>query len=567
MEADKEKEFEKKFFKLFDLNPVSLWEEDISNLKALLDKKKKEVENLKLYLDSNPDFVEKCAKTIIIKNVNKVSLDLFGFKSKDDLASNISKNFNDVSYETFKNELCSIANNLTEFRSSTEFVKTDGTILPAIIQLVIIDDFKTCIVSITDISKQKEEEEKLRNQTEKYAELNKEYQFLTEELIIEREKAEENEIIQRSMVQNIPGMTYRSNPDWSVKVINNSKLVCGYETEDFLQGKLNWIDLILPEDKENVLDQSKILEKNQTSVIQEYRIIANDRSIRYIVDYKTSLFDDDNIFLGVDGIVLDTTEKKEIEQELINAKEKAEESDRLKSEFFDNMSHEVRTPLNGILGFSNFLKKPNVTDEQRVEYINIIQNSGHQLLQIIDDILEISKLGSNQTALLEEEVNVNDLLQELFSVFELKSIKNNIPLILKKGLPDTNSIIITDKTKLNRIVSNLLENAFKFTSDGYIEFGYKLEEGKLAIYVKDTGIGIRPEKQNIIFERFSQEEKELSQKVGGLGLGLSIAKEHAKLLGGSIRLNSEKGKGSTFYVTIPFKLPSLKSQRFVKSRT
>lgn len=249
----------------------------------------------------------------------------------------------------------------------------------------------------------------------------------------------------------------------------------------------------------------------------------------------------------------DVTPEIIAKQELIEAKRKAEESDNLKSEFINNMSHEIRTPMNGILGFANFLSNDSLDYETRKFYVSIIQNSGNQLLRIVDDILEISRLGTKQVEMFEDEVCLNKLLLGLFSIFDIKAKENKTPLYLNKGLPSYNSRILTDESKLNKILSNLLENALKFTKEGYIEFGYLLIDGEVQIYVKDTGIGICPDMQDMIFERFSQEEKEVSQKSGGLGLGLSIAKENAELLGGQILLKSEKGKGATFTLCLPYK--------------
>ena len=270
--------------------------------------------------------------------------------------------------------------------------------------------------------------------------------------------------------------------------------------------------------------------------------------------------------------------------ELTIAKEKAEESNRLKTEFLNNISHEVRTPMNGILGFSNQLKKPNISFEKQKNYVDIISSSTNQLLQIIDDIIEISSLETKQVTVSEKEVCINDLLVQLFSVFDIKAKENKIPLYLKKSLSDEASTIIIDASMFTKALGNLLDNAIRFTNEGFVEFGYRLISVKtktlksqrekketlgpqditivkkpveLQFFIKDTGIGIEPEKHKLIFERFSQENVDVARDFGGLGLGLSIAKENIKLLGGDISLKSEKGKGSTFFVTIPYKLVNI----------
>lgn len=250
----------------------------------------------------------------------------------------------------------------------------------------------------------------------------------------------------------------------------------------------------------------------------------------------------------------DITKEIKAKKELIKAKEKAEESSRLKSEFLHNMSHEIRTPMNGILGFSELLGNPNLPIEKQRFYIKIIQNSGKLLLRIIDDILEISRLGTKQVKVINEPVCLNNLLVELFSIFDTKAKENETPLYLKNSLSDKESIIKTDITKLHKIISNLLENAIKYTNKGFIEFGYYLENSNLKIYVKDTGIGILPTKLKIIFGRFTQaNDHPLNSNASGLGLGLSIAKENAKLLGGNLEVTSKVMKGSKFILTLPYK--------------
>ena len=248
----------------------------------------------------------------------------------------------------------------------------------------------------------------------------------------------------------------------------------------------------------------------------------------------------------------DITERKKQELKIIADKERAEENDQIKENFISNLSHEIRTPMNGILGFTKFLDDPNISDIKRKHYVTIIQNSGNQLMRTMDDLLEFSKLGTKQVTLNEKERCLNNLTLELFTIFDVKAKENKIPLYLRKGLSDIDSTVLIDDTKLNNVLGNLLENALKFTSKGFIEFGYNKVGSNLEFYVKDTGDGIKYSRQKSVFERFSKEEKDSSKNVGGLGLGLWIARENTELLGGKITLESKKDVGTTFFVTIPY---------------
>ncbi len=242
-----------------------------------------------------------------------------------------------------------------------------------------------------------------------------------------------------------------------------------------------------------------------------------------------------------------------INTELEEAKEKAEESDRLKSAFLANMSHEVRTPMNGIIGFSGLLLKPGIKEEKRNYFANIVIDSSKQLLRIVDDILDISRIETGQVKIINEKVVVNDLLMDLFAFYKLRIENQRVSIFPYKTLNDEESTIFTDKTKLYQVFNNLLNNAFKFTDEGFVKFGYELVKDKLQFYVKDTGIGIAPELHDKIFDRFRQAEIGLNRKFGGTGLGLAISKNFVQLLGGKIWIESEEGKGSTFYFTIPYK--------------
>jgi len=258
------------------------------------------------------------------------------------------------------------------------------------------------------------------------------------------------------------------------------------------------------------------------------------------------------------AVVRDFTERMKFEMEIVAAKEKAEEGDRLKTAFLHNLSHEIRTPLNAICGFADFLSEPSITESERKKYISIIQKSSTQLLSIITDILTISFLDTMQERVNNEKVCINEIIRELYTIFSSRASNLGLILHTKTPLEDEQSEIFTDRTKVTQILTNLLTNAFRFTPEGYIEFGYSLKENNLEFFVKDSGIGIKPEFHQRIFERFTQAEISISEKYGGTGLGLAISKSFTTMLGGKIWLESEPGKGSVFYFTIPIKLPSEK---------
>jgi PAS domain S-box-containing protein len=329
------------------------------------------------------------------------------------------------------------------------------------------------------------------------------------------------------------------NPAW--------ERILGWSTDELLSKP--WLDFVHPDDAKNTENIKSVIVDGKEIYKFENRYISKDGSTKWL-SWNSQPFPKENIMIGA---VRDITEAKRIEDELLQAKEQAENANRLKSEFLQNMSHEIRTPLNGIMGFSEILCNPSISDEKRNKYSKIIGNSGKQLLRVIDDILEISTLETKQSKLNETEFCLNQLLTELYAVFSLKSEVKDVPIYLEKPLHDKEIKIISDKTKLNKILSNLIENAIKFTPSGSIEIGYRIENALLKIYVRDTGIGVSAENQQKIFERFSQENKEIAGTYGGLGLGLSICKENAELLGGEITLESQKGNGSTFIVTIPYK--------------
>jgi CheY-like chemotaxis protein/nitrogen-specific signal transduction histidine kinase len=255
-------------------------------------------------------------------------------------------------------------------------------------------------------------------------------------------------------------------------------------------------------------------------------------------------------------IIHDVSETKLREKQLIQAKDDAERSDHLKSAFLANMSHEIRTPMNGILGFTGLLKEPMVTGEEQKEYIDIIEKSGLRMLNIINDIISISKIESGVNDILISSFNINKLIEDIFNTFKAEANQKNLKLSISLGLRADESIISSDKEKVYAILSNILKNAIKFTNSGSIEMGYIRDAGELRFFIRDTGIGVQQDRMEIIFERFRQGSELLIRNYEGAGLGLSISKGYVEMLGGRIwvenKRSTSESMGSIFYFTLPF---------------
>ena len=254
-------------------------------------------------------------------------------------------------------------------------------------------------------------------------------------------------------------------------------------------------------------------------------------------------------------------------EELIAAKEKAEESDMLKSAFLANMSHEIRTPMNAIVGFSNLLEDHNLTIEERNEFITLINSNSDSLLILIEDILDLSLIEANQVLIRNEVFVVNELLDNIYSSFAINNKKQELEIKLNNRLKNEHIKLNSDKYRTKQILSNLMNNAYKFTDKGFIELGLYLKENSLTFYVKDTGIGISEEDMSFIFERFRKLEQDKVSHYRGAGLGLAISKRLAELLGGELSAESKVGAGSVFYFCIPFSQVKTDSKSSFKAAT
>jgi len=374
------------------------------------------------------------------------------------------------------------------------------------------------------------------------------------ELIKAKERAEENEFfLKESQKASFIG-SYKTDfikGYWESSETLDQIFGIGKEYDRSVKG---WLEIVHPDERNALNDylHHNVIAKRE-NFATEYRIARiNDKQTRWVQGYGTTKFDSAGNILEMIGTIQDITERKIAELELKIAKDRAEESDRLKSAFLANMSHEIRTPMNGILGFANLLNEQTLTNRQQKEYLGIIQKSGTRMLNIINDIMNISKVESGQIEIHLSETNVNELIEYMYSFFKPEAKLKGLKLSTRTPLSDDEAILLTDREKLYAVLTNLIKNAIKFTWDGFIEFGYEMKEKSLEFFVKDTGIGISPDFKEIIFERFRQCSESYTRDYEGAGLGLSISKAYVEILGGGMRVESIQGQGSVFYFSVPY---------------
>ncbi|GET27119.1 ATP-binding protein [Prolixibacter sp. NT017] len=250
-------------------------------------------------------------------------------------------------------------------------------------------------------------------------------------------------------------------------------------------------------------------------------------------------------------IVKDIIDEKKAEKDILNAKQRAEQSERLKSVFLANISHEIRTPMNSIIGFAELLGNDELPDERRKWYSRIIAENAEMLLVIVNNVLDISRLETGQLKIIRQETDLNKVISDIYDLFALQADDKGIELTIKNLLPKDKAHIYTDEAKLKQILINITGNAIKFTQEGEISISSSVENSEVCFSIADTGIGIAPEDQKAIFERFRQVDDSTTRKYGGTGLGLTISLGLTELLGGSMKLESEHGKGSVFHIRIP----------------
>jgi PAS domain S-box-containing protein len=344
----------------------------------------------------------------------------------------------------------------------------------------------------------------------------------------------------------------------------------GYSRQELLSMSIPDVDV----DPVVVLPAHQQLLTGDRLINYEHRLRRKDGTIITVSNNSKPLTDHQGNIIGMLSTLIDISERKHDERllqeqsvqiqaqneelnrtniELREAKKRAEEADRLKSAFLANMSHEIRTPMNGILGFAELLKEPNLTGESMHNYIAMIEKSGARMLNIINDIVDISKIESGQVEVVVSRSNINEQLQYICDFFRPEAKRKAITLTHSFGLPSRQAVIRTDREKLYAILTNLVKNAIKYTDTGCIEVTYAKKTRGLEFCIKDTGIGISRDLHQSIFNRFVQADMSDQRAFQGAGLGLAITKAYVEMLGGTIWVESEPGRGSRFYFTLPYR--------------
>lgn len=370
--------------------------------------------------------------------------------------------------------------------------------------------------------------------------------------ITSQHKAQENVRKLNRAIEQSPTAIIVTNRTGSIEYVNPKyEQITGYSYEEVKGRKPNAL-------RATILDQKQYSSiKKAIQNGQEWRgeILDQHKDGSSFWGYLriSPVTDENNKINNLILIEEDITRRKHLENELITAKEKAEESDKLKSAFLANMSHEIRTPMNGILGFAQLLRTPNLTPEKTNEYTSIIDSRGKHLLRIIQDIVDISKIESGQIKPQIQSFSLNLLLEDIYLFFKEDIAKKGLHFTMNFGLKEHEDWILSDNYKVQQILTNLIFNAIKYTQKGAIQVGYKLaNDHTLIFFVKDSGTGIPKEQHQLIFERFRQVDNTYTRKHGGTGLGLAICRALVELLNGKIWVESTPGHGSLFKFTLPW---------------
>lgn len=455
-------------------------------------------------------------KTLAFLEVNTAAVDHYGY-SREEFKSMTLKDIRpEEDLELLNHDLNNTFRDLNKAGAWRHIKKNGELIYVEIVSHITVFDGKSARhVMITDV-------------TDKY---------LAEKELHTRDKIFQHSIDLLSII-SFDGKYQVLNPAWTK--------VLGWSQEEMLASPV--LDFVHPDDRNKTRElMSTLISKKNEILGFENRYLCSDGSVKWL-SWNGFSYPDDKMIIGV---ARDVTKQKLFEQELIRAKEKAQESDRLKSAFLANMSHEIRTPLNSIMGFSEILDDPDLDNAQIPVFTKNIFKSSQRLLRLITDIVDFAKIETGEVEILNTKIKLNQVLVDLVDEFVPLAEESGLKIEIETDIEEEETIVCTDQEKVRTVLSALINNAIKFTPEGSVKLGLTPYPDHVAISVKDTGIGISPENQQKIFNKFRKIDQSKNRLFGGTGLGLAIAGTLAKKLNGYIDLESVEGLGSTFWFKIP----------------
>jgi len=466
----------------------------------------------------------------LIQSMNKAAEKIFGWTQ----AELLHKNVNILTPLTISPEHDSYLHNYLSTGDAqiigvgrdVEAVHKDGHVIP--VRLAIghaqLPDEDVFVAFITDISSRLQMEQALKDNEEKF----------------------------RSLIGNIPGAAYRClyNENWDMLFISDAiENLSGYPANDFMlpTPKLSWSDLVHPDDKSTTTQ----IDLYQEHFSLEYRIQHRDGSIRWILEYGEAIKSAEGEIIWLDGFLMDISQRKQMEVELLEAKDKAELAAESRSAFLANMSHEIRTPMNAIIGFSDLLLSSDLSAEQK-KHLATIHGSAHSLLHLLNDILDSAKLEKGKLELELQDFSLPAVLDAVVSTLWIQARKKQLELKLELD-PQLGEFYYGAPDRLRQVLTNLIGNAIKFTDQGSVLVRVKPEAQQVRFSIEDTGIGIAAERLPLIFDAFTQADASMSRRFGGTGLGTTISKQLVELMGGQVTVQSTEGVGSCFEFSLPLK--------------